>query len=172
MVGISTLATAMLSPYASAPCTTFEGHMGASGSFASFASPSCRSVNGVVSRAPPSPQLLFEPAQSSCLLAAGGIAGTVTDASGAIDPAAAMVPRLRRTNLTLISSSARRHGSTGLVTGRYTLIVEAPASTRPSRIRCTIEIVGQATIDGSLNCQQRHRRSTHGATGRLEYTPA
>lgn len=85
--------------------------------------------------------------------ASSGITGTVTDASGAIVPGAAVSILNVSTQITLsaVTSSAGTYAVTGLQPGRYTVTVSAPGFSTTIKNDVTVEVTAQATIDFALN---------------------
>lgn len=85
--------------------------------------------------------------------ASSGITGTVTDASGEIIPGAKVVIVGEGTGsrVSTTTSSAGTYAVTGLLTGRYTITVEAPSFKKQVKAGVLVEIGTQASVNISLS---------------------
>ncbi len=91
-------------------------------------------------------------APSALAQASSGITGTVTDASGAIIPGAAVTIVNNATQVTTktVSDSAGTYTVTGLNPGRYTVTVEAPSFSKSTQDNVNVEVTVQSTINFTL----------------------
>ena len=91
-------------------------------------------------------------APSALAQASSGITGTVTDASGAIIPGAAVTIVNNGTQVTTktVSDSAGTYTVTGLNPGRYTVTVEAPSFSKSTQDDVNVEVTVQSTINFTM----------------------
>ncbi len=92
-------------------------------------------------------------AAGTCLgQASSGVTGTVTDESGAVVRGATVtvtnIGTQTVTNLTTTSDGT--YAVTGLVPGRYTIVVTAPGFSREEKTQVNVEVTVQSTIDFTL----------------------
>ncbi len=97
--------------------------------------------------------LLLSGSATLCLAqASSGVTGTVTDPTGAIVPGASVIVTNVGTGTTntLVTSSSGTYSVTGLVPGRYKIVVTAPGFTKTVQNDVNVEVTVQATIDIKL----------------------